>query len=79
MARSSTIPMIYYDLLRYDLIVLLKPQDRRANIDWCKFGCDGKPVTIFAGSFCLFLWLKPGSARGASRHSAFVDNCPTIR
>ena len=56
----------------------LTPQDRIANIDWCKCGCECKPMATFAESFCLLLRLKSWSTRGASRHSAFIDNCLTI-
>ena len=56
----------------------LTPQDRIVNIIWCKCGCDCKPMETFAESFCLLLWLKSRSARGASHHSAFMENCRTI-
>ena len=57
----------------------LTQQDRIAYIDWCKCECECKPMVTFAESFCLLLRLKSRSARGASRYSAFMDNCPTIR
>ena len=56
----------------------LTPQDRIANINWCKCVCEFKTMTTFAESLCLLLRLKSQSARGASRHSAFMKNCPTI-
>ena len=56
----------------------LTPKDGIANIDWCKCGCECKPMVTFAESFCLLLQLKSRSARVASRHSAFMDNFPTI-
>ena len=34
-------------------------------------------MATFAESFCLFLWLKSWSGRGASLHLAFMDKCPT--
>ena len=36
----------------------LTPQDRIANIDWCKCRCEYKPMATFAESFCLLLQLK---------------------
>ena len=56
----------------------LTPHDRIGNIDWCKCVCECKPMVTFAESFCLLLRLKCRSARGASHHSAFMGNCPTI-
>ena len=56
----------------------LRPQDRIANIDWCKFACEWETMATLTESFCLLLRLKSRSARGASRHSAFMDNYPTI-
>ena len=53
-------------------------QERIANIDWCKCGCECKPMATFAESFCLLLPLKSWGARGASRYSPFLYNCPTI-
>ena len=58
--------------------IYLTPQDRIVNIDWCKCGCECEPMATSAESFCLLLWLKSRSARGASRHLAFIKNCPTI-
>ena len=34
-------------------------------------------LTPVVGALCL--WLKYRSARGASHHPAFIDNCPTVR
>ena len=56
----------------------LRPQDRIANIDWCKCACEWETMATLAENFYLLLQLKSWSARGASRHSAFMDNCPTI-
>ena len=56
----------------------LIPQNRIGNIDWCKCGCECKPMATFGESFCLLLWLKSRSASGASLHSAFMCYCPTI-
>ena len=53
-------------------------QDKVGNIDWCKCGCECKSMTTFAESFCLLLRLKSRSARGASRHSAFMGSSPTF-
>ena len=53
-------------------------QDRIGNIDWCKCGCECKLIATFTKSFCLLLRLKSRTARGASLHSAFMGNCPTI-
>ena len=55
----------------------LSPQDRNGNIDWHKCGCE-KPVATFAEIFSLLLRVKSRSARGASYHSAFMGNWPTI-
>ena len=56
----------------------LTSQDRIGNSDWCKCGCECKLMATFAESFCLLLTLKTRSAGGASRHLAFICNCPTI-
>ena len=56
----------------------LTPQDRIGNSDCCKCECECKLLATFAESFCLLFWLKSQSARGASCHSAFMGNCPTI-
>ena len=56
----------------------LTPQERIGNADWYKCGCECKLMATFAESFCLFLWLKSWSVRGASRYSAFMCNSPTI-
>ena len=53
-------------------------QDRIGNIDWCQRGCKCKLIATFAESFCLLLRLKSWGVRGASRHSSFMGNCPTI-
>ena len=58
--------------------ISLTPQDKIGNINWWKCGCDCKLMLIFAESFCLLFRLKSRSARGASRHSAFMGNCPSI-
>ena len=54
----------------------LKPQNRISNINWCKNECECKLIATFAESFCLLLQLKSQTAREASRHSAFMGNCP---
>ena len=36
----------------------LTPQGRIGNINWCKCGCECKPMAMFAESFCLLLRLK---------------------
>ena len=36
------------------------------------------PVRCKLGALCLLLRLKSRKANGASRHLAFMDNCPTI-
>ena len=56
----------------------LTTQDRIGNIDWCRCGFKCKLMATFAESVYLLLRLKSRSVRGASRHSAFVGNCPTI-
>ena len=56
----------------------LTPQDRTDNIDWCKCEGECKKMVISAETFFLLLCLKPRSARGASRYSAFMGNYPTI-
>ena len=53
-------------------------QERIGNINWCKCGCECKPMVIFAESFYLLLLLKSQSARGASHYSAFMSNYPSI-
>ena len=62
----------------------LTPQDKIANMDWCKSGCECKPMGAFAkvSVYCFASNLGARwehlTAMGASHHSAFMDNCPTI-
>ena len=62
----------------YDKEINLTPRNRIGNMDWCKCGCECKPMPTFAESFCLLLCLKSRRTRGASCHSAFIGNSPTI-
>ena len=58
--------------------IILTPQDRTGNIDWCKCRCECKLMVIFTESFCLLLHLKSWNTRRASCHSAFMSNCLSI-
>ena len=49
----------------YEEEINITPKDRIANIDWCKCGCECKPMAVFAQSFCLLLQLTFQSVRGA--------------
>ena len=55
----------------------LTPRDRICNINWWKCGYKCNPMATFAESVCLLLSLKSRTTRVASRHLAFMGNCPT--